>query len=122
MFAQEETHDLYSAIDLALDKLEHQAQKLKAKRRSHKGPAVSRRETRTVGAEPSARGDRRADHPEVIRGDEVFAEPMSLEEAVEQLRRSRDEVLVFRHASDQSLAVLYRRRDGKFGLIEPEGR
>jgi len=122
MFAQEETHDLYSAIDLALDKLEHQAQKLKAKRRSHKGPAASRRETRTVGAEPSARGDRRADHPEVIRGDEVFAEPMSLEEAVEQLRRSRDEVLVFRHASDQGLAVLYRRRDGKFGLIEPEGR
>ena len=122
MFAQEETHDLYSAIDLALDKLEHQAQKLKAKRRSHKGPAASRRGTRTVGAEPSAGGDRRADHPEVIRGDEVFAEPMSLEEAVEQLRRSRDEVLVFRHASDQSLAVLYRRRDGKFGLIEPEGR
>ena len=122
MFAQEETHDLYSAIDLALDKLEHQAQKLKAKRRSHKGPAASRRETRAVGGEPSGRGDRRAEHPEVIRGDEVFAEPMSLEEAVEQLRRSRDEVLVFRHASDQGLAVLYRRRDGKFGLIEPEGR
>src|SRR5213596_4308220 len=40
MFAQEETHDLYSAIDLALDKLEHQAQKLKAKRRSHKGGAA----------------------------------------------------------------------------------
>src|SRR3989475_9455091 len=37
MFAEEETHDLYSAIDLALDKLEHQAQKLKAKRRHHKG-------------------------------------------------------------------------------------
>lgn len=122
MFAQEETHDLYSAIDLALDKLEHQAQKLKAKRRSHKGSAASRREPRTVGAEASARGDRRADHPEVIRGEEVFAESMSLEEAVEQLRRSRDEVLVFRRASDQGLAVLYRRRDGKFGLIEPEGR
>src|SRR6185369_9931828 len=40
MFAQEETHDLYSAIDLALDKLEHQAQKLKTKRRDHhKGEA-----------------------------------------------------------------------------------
>jgi len=121
MFAQEETHDLYSAIDLALDKLEHQAQKLKAKRRSHKGPAASRRETRAVGAEAPARGDRRTGHPEVIRREEVFAEPMSLEEAVEQLRRSRDEVLVFRRASDQGLAVLYRRRDGKFGLIEPEG-
>jgi putative sigma-54 modulation protein len=121
MFAQEETHDLYSAIDLALDKLVHQAQKLKAKRRSHKGSAGSRREPRAVAEAPPARG-RRAGHPEVVRGDEVFAEPMSLEEAVEQLRRSRDEVLVFRHASDQGLAVLYRRKDGRFGLIEPEGR
>src|SRR5207245_10563885 len=42
MFAKEETHDLYSAIDLALDKLEHQAQKLKAKRRDHKGPSGNR--------------------------------------------------------------------------------
>src|SRR5712692_3842963 len=37
MFAQEETHDLYSAIDLAVGKLEHQAQKLHEKRRHHKG-------------------------------------------------------------------------------------
>ena len=122
MFAQEETHDLYSAIDLALDKLEHQAQKLKAKRRSHKGPAASRRESRAIDEAPPARKDRRAGQPEVVRGEEVFAEPMSLEEAVEQLRRSRDEVLVFRNAASQGLAVLYRRRDGKFGLIEPEGR
>src|SRR5262245_65441831 len=57
MFAQEETHDLYSAIDLALDKLEHQAQKLKAKRRSHKGPAASRRESRAVEEPPPARRD-----------------------------------------------------------------
>ena len=122
MFAQEETHDLYSAIDLALDKLEHQAQKLKAKRRSHKGPAASRRESRAVEEAPPARKDRRVGHPEVVRGEEVFAEPMSLEEAVEQFRRSRDEVLVFRNASSQGLAILYRRKDGKFGLIEPEGR
>ena len=123
MVAQEETHDLYSAIDLALDKLEHQAQKLKAKRRSHKVPAASRREGRGTVVEPlPPRTDRRAGHPEVVRSEEVFAEPMSLEEAVEQLRRSRDEVLVFRNASTQSLAVLHRRKDGKFGLIEPEGR
>jgi putative sigma-54 modulation protein len=121
MFAQEETHDLYSAIDLALDKLQHQAQKLKAKRRSHKGPAASRRESRAGAETPSPRRDRRG-HPEVVRGDEVFVEPMSLEEAVGQLRHSRDEVLVFRHASNQGLAILYRRRDGKFGLIEPDGR
>ena len=119
MFAQEETHDLYSAIDLALDKLEHQAQKLKAKRRHHKGVAAARGTAAEPASAPARRG---ADHPAVVRSDEVFAEPMSIREAVEQLRRSKDEVLVFRNAATQGLAVLYRRRDGKFGLIEPEGR
>src|SRR5712691_5976860 len=42
MFAEETTHDLYSAIDLAVDKLEHQAQKLHERRRHHKGAAPVR--------------------------------------------------------------------------------
>jgi putative sigma-54 modulation protein len=46
---------------------------------------------------------------------------MSIEEAVEQLRSSRDEFLVFTNASSRTLAVLYRRKDGNYGLIEPEG-
>jgi putative sigma-54 modulation protein len=123
MFAQEETHDLYSAIDLALDKLEHQAQKLKAKRRSHKVPAASRRETRAAVVEPpQGRAPRRSDRPEVVRSDEMAAKPMSIDEAAEELWRSRGELLVFRNARNQSLAILYRRKDGRFGLIEPEGR
>src|SRR5215468_1197449 len=40
MFAKEETTDLYAAIDLAVGKLEHQAQKLRAKRKEHKGPGA----------------------------------------------------------------------------------
>jgi ribosome hibernation promoting factor len=124
MFAAEETHDLYSAIDLALDKIEHQAQKLHAKRNRHKGPTGARggepREVMTsvldaTSPEPGA-------SREVIRAARVPAKPMSIEEAVEQLDASRDEFLVFTNASSQTLAVLYRRRDGHYGLIEPERR
>jgi putative sigma-54 modulation protein len=122
MFAAEETHDLYSAIDLALDKLEHQAQKLKAKRRRHKG-ASGPRETAEVTTSVLA-ADRRGPGgaPAVIRTQRVPAKPLSVEEAVEQLRGSRDEFLVFTNASSQTLAVLYRRKDGNYGLIEPERR
>jgi putative sigma-54 modulation protein len=123
MFAQEETHDLYSAIDLALDKLEHQAQKLKTRRRTHKGATAPR------GAEPPEvmtsvlAADLPADGPRsVIRSQRVPAKPMSVEEAVEQLSVSGDEFLVFTNASNQTLAVLYRRTDGNYGLIEPERR
>ena len=121
MFAQEETHDLYSAIDLALDKLEHQAQKLKAKRRSHRAgrggepPEVT---ASVLAAEPETPGATRA----VIRTQRIPAKPMSVEEAVDQLASSGDDFLVFTNASNQTLAVLYRRKDGNYGLIEPEVR
>jgi ribosome hibernation promoting factor len=121
MFAEEETHDLYSAIDLALDKLEHQAQKLHEKRRHHKGAGTrGASEVTTSVLAADRRGPGGA--PEVIRTQRIPAKPLAIEEAVEQLAASGDEFLVFTNASNQRVAVLYRRRDGNYGLIEPEGR
>ena len=124
LFAQEETHDLYSAIDLALDKLEHQAQKLKAKRQSHKGRTGVRgpEPGAAVSSQPAAGLQAAAGAPAVIRAPRAPAKPMSVDEAVDQLAASRDDFLVFTNASDQRLAVLYRRKDGNYGLIEPEER
>jgi putative sigma-54 modulation protein len=124
MFAKEETHDLYSAIDVSVAKLEHQAQKLKAKREEHKGPSGARgvepREVTTSVLASDGRGA--GGSPEVIRSQRVPAKPMSVEEAVAQLGASRDEFLVFTNASNQTISVLYRRKDGNYGLIEQEGR
>jgi ribosome hibernation promoting factor len=117
MFAEETTHDLYSAIDLAVDKLEHQAQRLHERRRHHKGGGNAR------GAEVKApsRSNREATGaPQVVRIQRVAVKPMSVEEAVTELSASTDEFLVFTNASSERLAVLYRRRDGNYGLIEPE--
>jgi hypothetical protein len=47
---------------------------------------------------------------------------MHVDEALETLVRSGDEFLVFTDAASQRLAVLYRRKDGNYGLIETEGR
>jgi putative sigma-54 modulation protein len=119
MFAQEETHDLYSAIDLALDKLEHQAQKLKAKRRSHKGRAEPRRAG--SGRVPETEGDART-APRLIRAEWTPGKPLTPEEAVARLETSGDGFVVFTSASNQMMAVLYRRRDGNYCLIESKGR
>ncbi len=118
MFAKEETHDLYSAIDLALDKLEHQAQKLKTKRREHKGAGrgePAEVHTSVLAAEPPNPGGERR----VVRTQRVPAKPLAIEEAVEQLADSGDEFLVFTNASNSRVAVIYRRHDGDYGLIEP---
>src|SRR3989441_11874637 len=122
MFAEEETHDLYSAIDLAIDKLEHQAQKLHEKRRRHKGAAAVRNVSEVTTSVLAADRRRPGGAPEVIRTQRVPAKPLAVEEAVEQLAVSGDEFLVFTNASNQRVAVLYRRPDGNFGLIEPERR
>ena len=117
MFAKEETTDLYAAIDLAVAKLEHQAQKLRAKRKEHKGPSG----VRTLASEDGADSGGERQRPRLIPR-RVSAKPMAVDEAVETLGRTGDEFLVFTNASTQQLAVLYRRKDGNYGLIEPEGR
>src|SRR5262252_4260537 len=113
MFAKEETTDLYAAIDLAVEKLEHQAQKLRAKRKDHKRTPTAR----TAQAEEPVAEETAT--PRVISR-RVSAKPMRVDEALETLRRTGDEFLVFTHAGSQQLAVLYRRKDGNYGLIETE--
>src|SRR5438552_12874285 len=77
MFAEETTHDLYSAIDLAVDKLEHQAQRLHERRRRHKGGANARGGEAPIPA-PSDRGTPPG-VPKVVRIKGVSAKPMSVE-------------------------------------------
>ena len=122
LFAKEETTDLYSAIDLAVEKLEHQAQKLKARRKEHKGKSGARAAASPApkAAVGKAKPSRRKSGG-VIRTRRVSAKPMPVDEAVARLSESHDEFLVFTNAATQLLSVLYRRKDGNFGLIEPEG-
>ena len=108
--AHEETGDLYSAIDLAVDKIERQAKKRKTRRHGHKGSAAQR-----AGA--AASEERRG--PGVVRTERVAAKPMTVEEAMMQLDLSARGFLVFRNAANEALNVLYRRKDGDYGLIEP---
>lgn len=134
MTAKEETGDLYSAIDLAGDKLEQRARKHTEKLKSHKLPPPSRRlkEVAPELPEPTAdatttlrmdvlRSDSfgRRKGPEVIHTKRLSVKPMSVEEAVMQMDLMSSEFFVFRN-SGTGIAVVYRRKDGHYGLIEPE--
>lgn len=116
LFAKEVTGDLYSAIDQAVSKLEHQAQRLKQKRDEHKGPTRG-----GLLASPEARATLNSDGPVVVPH-AIDPKPMALEDAVDQLERSGDGFLAFVDASTRTLAVVYRRSDGNYGFIEsPRG-
>src|SRR5262249_31192354 len=56
----------------------------------------------------------------VIRTQRVPVKPMSVDEAVMQLQLLNNDFLLFRNAATETLSVVYRRKDGGFGLVEPE--
>jgi putative sigma-54 modulation protein len=56
----------------------------------------------------------------VVRTENYFVKPMSVDEAAMQMDLSQQEFLVFNNASTQSVNVLYRRKDGNYGLIVPQ--
>jgi len=108
--ATEETDDLYSAIDLAMSKLERQIKKRVAKAKDHKGA------TDTATAVPPTSGPGGS----VVRTERVAVKPMSVEEAIMHLRMRKNDFLLFTNAATETLSVVYRRKDGNYGLIEPE--
>jgi putative sigma-54 modulation protein len=109
--ATEETDDLYSAIDLAMSKLERQIKKRVAKVKDHKGAD-------TTATAPVAPTDGPGGH--IVRTERVALKPMSVDEAVLHLRMRKNDFLLFKNAATETLSVIYRRKDGSYGLIEPE--
>ncbi len=118
--ARESTGDLYSAIDLAVDKLESRLRKHKDRiyRRKGKQPASGKSTPVRVDVieaeEPESSGE-----PRIVESDSIPAKPLSVEDAILQLELNHDEFLVFRNSQSEEISVLYKRRDGNYGLITP---
>jgi putative sigma-54 modulation protein len=110
--ATEETGDLYSAIDLAMDKIERQIQKRVTKRKAHKHAAPT--------PEPPAAAPARRVRAARVTTERITIEPMTVAEAVRRLSRNSGEFFVFQNDATETVNVLYRRKDGGYGLIEPE--
>jgi ribosome hibernation promoting factor len=108
------SNDPRLSVSGAIEKLLRQAQRQRAKRRERKG-AESPRLT-PVAPEPAGDGQ----GPRVVRSRRVAVRPMTIEEAALEMGGRTDGVLVFRDAATERVSVLFRRRDGNLGLIEPE--
>jgi len=112
---REETNDMYSAIDMVLDKLEKQIKKNKQKIRERRTASKNRNRSRgeEEGILPEDDGERQI----IITNIEY--KPMDIDEAVLQMDLIEDNFLVFTNAKTDLINVLYRRRDGHYGLIQP---
>jgi putative sigma-54 modulation protein len=103
-----------TAMGAAMAKIDRQAQKLKGKwdgRKRRKGPAPV--------AAPAAPAETSQD-VRVIRARRYPVKPLSIDDAAQEIGDGREAFLVFRNLDTDAIAVLFRRPDGHFGLIEPE--
>ncbi len=117
----EETNDMYSAIDAAVDKIERQLKRYKEKLKDHKPSSGREREIeKTIFAAESI--EEGGGEPVIIRSRSFPVKPMSVEEAVMQMDLLDKEFLVFTDAGTEEINVVYRRRDGNYGLIVPKER
>ena len=116
---EDETNDMYTSIASVIDKLERQVQKSRTRkirrRRSAPNPRVVAAES-VAEIEPSVAEQL----PEIVRSDANKVKPLSLDDAAAQLGDSGGAFLLFRNAESDRLNVVYKRRDGDIGWIEPE--
>jgi putative sigma-54 modulation protein len=115
---EERTDDLHAAFDMALDKMQRQIERYKGKHYRNRGDGRSAAE---VAEEEEWPVDETGELlPLVVRRKKFVLVPMDEEEAVEQMRLlGHDNFFVFFNAEQNSIQVLYRRRNGTYGLIEP---
>ncbi|UTR11739.1 ribosome-associated translation inhibitor RaiA [Evansella sp. LMS18] len=117
----EETHaDMYAAIDMVIDKLERQIRKHKTKVNRKFRTEDSVRYMFKNELEPVAQEPVEDDELEVVRTKRFDLKPMDAEEAILQMDMLGHNFFVFSNSVSGSTNVVYKRRDGKYGLIEPE--
>jgi putative sigma-54 modulation protein len=112
---EEETSDLMNSLNLAFESLEKKVKKEREKWREKKRRrGRERKQFPVVAAEPEAR------EPRVISSRDYSLKPMLLDEALLQFDLEKREVFLFRKSGSEKWALIYRRKDGNIGLVEPE--
>ena len=120
---KEKSEDMYASIDMAVDKIETQLKKHKERLKSHRPAHIHTHGPVRVRYEIfSAKEELEGLTPEVIRSDEFLAKPMSVEEALMQMDLLGNDFLVFTRPDSSDVNVIYRRKDGNYGLIAPGGQ
>ena len=111
--ARESSTDMKASIDLLVEKLERQARRYRDKRR--RGPG--RNHDQPLAGRPVVAEE---ESPVIVKTKQFAVKPMSPEEAVLQLELVGHDFFVFLNGETNDVNVVYRRRDGNYGLIEPQ--
>ncbi len=115
--AEEETYDMYESLDKVIDILEGQVRKYKGKLKA------KYRNTDTIRFDniaPLTKEEEEEEGPKIVRTKRFFLKPMTSEEAVLQMELLNHDFFVYMDGETGDTNVVYKRKDGNYGVIEPE--
>ncbi|CAM4288568.1 ribosome-associated translation inhibitor RaiA [Corallococcus exiguus] len=140
---REKSDDMYASIDLAMDKIERQLRRYRDKLKSHHGKEkvhhrqdlvrvrhdvfeVHEPEATAEASTPAAQAAPAAQAPvaesgvaRLVRTTHLAIQSLSVDDAVMQMNLMNNDFYVFQNQQSQALSIVYRRKEGGFGLIEP---
>ncbi|CAM4137085.1 ribosome hibernation-promoting factor, HPF/YfiA family [Lederbergia lenta] len=116
--AEETNDDMYAAVDLIVDKLERQIRKHKTKVNRKFREKGNLNEFFATGENGSAVEEEDEDELNIVRTKRFDLKPMDSEEAVLQMNMLGHSFFIYTDAETDGTHIVYRRKDGKYGLIE----
>ena len=115
--AEERNSDMFAAVDAVIDKLYRQIERYRGKQqRKHRGKA----EEIDMGEPLPIAEELEEEDRAIVRQKRFALYPMSAEEAIDQMELLGHDFYVFFSSEENAVNVIYRRRDGTFGLLQPE--
>ncbi|MHA7628133.1 ribosome hibernation-promoting factor, HPF/YfiA family [Corallococcus sp. M7] len=134
---REKSDDMYASIDLAMDKIERQLRRYRDKLKSHHGKEkvhhrqdlvkvrhdvfeVHEPEETAEASAPAAQAPvAESGVARLVRTTHLAIQSLSVDDAVMQMNLMNNDFYVFQNQQSQALSIVYRRKEGGFGLIEP---
>lgn len=114
--AEEATEDMYKSIDLVVSKLERQIRKQKTKLARNNHDSLRFTELEEVAFEDEVDEE----NGKVVKNKKFSIKPMSVEEAILQMELIGHNFFVFQDFNGNKVNVVYKRKDGDYGLLEPD--
>ncbi len=113
--AEEVNDDLYAGIDLVIDKLERQIKKFKTRvnRKSREKGTI-----KDIPLDSVTQDEAEEDKSQIVRTKRLSLKPMDAEEAVLQMEMLGHEFFIFEDSETNGASIVYKRNDGRYGLIE----
>ena len=110
---EESTDDMYKSIDLVQAKLERQIRKQRTKLQRRSNESLRFSNFDEVALEEDDQG-------EIVKVKKFNIKPMSTEEAILQMELVEHNFFVFKDSDTDNVNVIYKRKDGNYGLLEPD--